>query len=115
MVWAIIIGTALILFSSLLSFSKLWLMTESRHSQMHLKSTAKWLCPMRFGFAAFWPLWTRFCWSLRRDFAENPKLTHTGLILRLDELRIDSELNPRISFVNALGEEVLTSTRGNSG
>ena len=52
---------------------------------------------------------------LRKDFAENPKLTHQELILRLDELKIDNELNPRISFVDASGEMLLSSARSSNG
>ncbi len=52
---------------------------------------------------------------LRRDFGDNPHLTHLALVLRLDELKIDNELNPRISFVDASGEVLLSSARSSSG
>ena len=52
---------------------------------------------------------------LRRDFAANPALTHQALVLRLDELKIDNELNPRISFVSASGEVLLSSARSSNG
>jgi PAS domain S-box-containing protein len=52
---------------------------------------------------------------LRRDFAENPRLTHRALILRLDELKIDNELNPRVSFVAASGDVLLSSARSSNG
>jgi hypothetical protein len=52
---------------------------------------------------------------LRKDFAKNPKLTQQELIDRMDELKIDSELNPHVSFVNAAGDMQLASARGSYG
>lgn len=52
---------------------------------------------------------------MRRDFSQNPRMTHQELMQRLDELKIDNELNPRISFVDAAGDVTLSSARsGNS-
>jgi PAS domain S-box-containing protein len=48
---------------------------------------------------------------LRKDFAENPRLSRQALLLRLDELKVDDELSPRISFVGAAGEVVLSTAR----
>jgi PAS domain S-box-containing protein len=51
---------------------------------------------------------------MRKDFAEDPLLTRQELILRLDELKIDNELNPRISFVDAAGQVLLSSARSSN-
>ena len=48
---------------------------------------------------------------MRRDLAENPKLTREAILLRLNDLKIDNELNPRISFVDASGEVQLSSAQ----
>jgi PAS domain S-box-containing protein len=52
---------------------------------------------------------------LRKDFAQNPKLTQQELLLRLDDLKIDNELNPRISIVDASGKVLLSSARTGDG
>jgi len=52
---------------------------------------------------------------LRRDIAENPKLTRQALLRRLDELQVEKELSPRMSFVDASGEVVLSSARSIRG
>lgn len=51
---------------------------------------------------------------MRKDFAANPKITRDALLMRLDDLKIDHELNPRISFVDASGEVLLSSAQSNS-
>ncbi len=51
---------------------------------------------------------------MRKDFAANPKLSRDALLLRLDDLKIDNELNPRISFVDASGEVLLSSAQSSS-
>ena len=50
---------------------------------------------------------------LRRDFADNPNLSDLAIMLRLDELQIDSELNPQVSFADARGDVLLSSAREN--
>ena len=52
---------------------------------------------------------------LRRDFAQNPKMTQQQLVRRLDELKIDAELDPRISFVSASGEVLQSTARSGKG
>jgi len=49
---------------------------------------------------------------LRRDFASKPQLTRQELLLRLDELKVDGELSPSISFVAASGDVRLSSAVG---
>ena len=51
---------------------------------------------------------------MRKDFAANPNLTRDALLLRLDDLKIDNELNPRISFVDASGEVLLSSAQSSN-
>ena len=51
---------------------------------------------------------------MRREFVENPKFTREALLLRLDELQIDTELNPRISFADPSGEVLLSSAQSSS-
>ena len=50
---------------------------------------------------------------LRRDFADNPKLSNLAFSLWLDELKIDNDLNPRISLTNANGDVLLSSASSN--
>jgi PAS domain S-box-containing protein len=52
---------------------------------------------------------------VRKDYAVNPKLTHQALALRLDELKIDNELNPRVFFADASGEVRLSSAVQSNG
>jgi PAS domain S-box-containing protein len=52
---------------------------------------------------------------LRKDFAQNPRLTHQELLGRLEELKIDNELNPRISFIDTSGEVLLSSALDSHG
>ncbi len=46
---------------------------------------------------------------LRRDFAVHPTMTPRELMARLDELKLDRELSPHMSFTDADGTVVLTS------
>jgi PAS domain S-box-containing protein len=52
---------------------------------------------------------------MRMDFESNPKMNYEDLIRRLDDLKIDNELNPRISFVDASGEVLVSSARSSNG
>ena len=52
---------------------------------------------------------------MRKDYAEKPSLTQQDLLRRLDELKVESELYPRISFVDADGEVHLSSARSVNG
>jgi PAS domain S-box-containing protein len=52
---------------------------------------------------------------MRRDFSRNAGLTYQELILRLEELKVDNELNPHLSFADASGEVLLSSARSNNG
>ena len=52
---------------------------------------------------------------LRRDFADNPRLTQQELLRRLDELQVNNELSPRVSFVDTSGDIVLSSARSVDG
>jgi PAS domain S-box-containing protein len=52
---------------------------------------------------------------LRKDFADKPTLTQKELLQRLEELKVDNELSPRVSFADAAGKVLLTSAmRGNA-
>ena len=46
---------------------------------------------------------------VRKDFALNPGLSLEGLVGRLDDLKVEGELNPRLSIANASGSVVLSS------
>jgi PAS domain S-box-containing protein len=48
---------------------------------------------------------------VRKDYAEKPGLTQQELQLRLDELKVDHELSPRVSMVDVSGDIVLSSAR----
>lgn len=52
---------------------------------------------------------------LRKDFADRPTLSHAELLRRLQALKVDDELEPRLSFVNAQGVVVLSSAPDASG
>ena len=51
---------------------------------------------------------------MRKDFVANPKLTREALLMRLDDLKLDNELNPRISFVDESGEVLLSSAQNST-
>ena len=48
---------------------------------------------------------------VRKDYAERPGLTRDELLRRLEELKVDNELSPRMSMVDASGDIVLSSAR----
>jgi PAS domain S-box-containing protein len=47
---------------------------------------------------------------LRKDFNAGARLTHQQLLERLDTLKVDTELSVRVTFVDAAGDIVLTSS-----
>ena len=47
--------------------------------------------------------------ALRREFANNPKMGRQQLQDVMDALKVDRELNPRISFIDASGDVILSS------
>ena len=51
---------------------------------------------------------------LRRDYAASPKRTRLDLLRQLDDLKIDNELSPRVSFIDASGEVLLSSAQSAS-
>jgi len=48
---------------------------------------------------------------VRKDFVEKPGLTQQELLRRLDEMKVDHELSPRVSMVDVSGYIVLSSAR----
>ncbi len=51
---------------------------------------------------------------MRIEFVANPKLTREALMLRLEELKIDNELDPYIYFADASGEVLLSSAQSST-
>lgn len=46
---------------------------------------------------------------LRQDFYDNPQRSRQALLQRMEQLQVDTELHPRVSFVNAAGDLVLST------
>ena len=51
---------------------------------------------------------------MRKEFVGNPELTREALMLRLEELKIDKEVDPYIYFADASGEVLLSSAQSSN-
>jgi PAS domain S-box-containing protein len=113
MVWAIVLGTALILLAVLFIVQQS--IGHERESAFAnaLDINSKIALSDEVRIRSLLASLDKVLLVLRKDYAENPKLTRQQLIQRMDELKVDTELNPHISYVDASGE-VLVASASNS-
>jgi PAS domain S-box-containing protein len=111
MIWAIVVGAVLILASLFilvqknvsLEYAETFASVEDVNSKIALSDEVR----IRSLLASL----DKVLLVVRSDYAEKPGLTQQQLLLRLDELKVDQELSPRISIVDVSGNIVLSSAR----
>jgi PAS domain S-box-containing protein len=116
MVWAIVLGTALILLAVLFVVQQS--ISHERESAFAnaLDINSKTALSDEVRIRSLLASLDKVLLVLRKDFAENPKLTRQQLVRRMAELKVDSELNPNISYVDASGEvQVASASHSKNG
>lgn len=111
MVWAIAIGSALILAAMFFIVQQTLIHERDAAFDNALDINTKIALSDEVRIRSLLASLDKLLLVLRKDFAANPKLKHEDLIRLLDDLKIDNELNPRISFIDAFGEVLLSSAR----
>jgi len=112
MVWAIALGSALILVAVVVIVQQSVAHERNLAFDSALDINSKIALSDEVRIRSLLASLDKVLLVLRRDFVSKPQLTRQELLRRLEELQVDGELNPRISFVAASGDVRLSSAFG---
>ena len=112
MIWAIIVGATVIL-AALFSLAQQIVSHERVDTFVSIQDiNSKMALSDEVRIRSLLASMDKVLLVVRQDYAEKPGMTQQQLLRRLDELKVESELSPRMAMVNATGEVVLSSARG---
>jgi PAS domain S-box-containing protein len=113
-VWAIAAGSFVTL-AALLGWTQQVLLQEREQAYAHVQDiNSKLALSDEVRIRSLLSSLDKVLLVLRRDFAGHPTMTPRELMARLDELKLDRELSPNMSFSNADGTVVLTTANGSN-
>jgi PAS domain S-box-containing protein len=115
MAWAIVFGAALILAAVFFIVQQTVIREKAAAFENILDVNTKIALSDEVRIRSLLASLDKLLLVLRKEFAANPKLKHEDLMRLLDDLKIDNELNPRVSFVDASGNVLLSSARSSTG
>ena len=109
-VWSIVLGTALVLVAVVLMLQQAALHERELAFDSAQDLSSKIVLSDEVRLRSHLATLDKVMLVLRRDFADNPKMTPRSLLDRLAELKLDGTFTPRVFFMDATGDLLLSST-----
>ena len=111
LVWGIVLATALVLLAVVFVVQQAELKVRELAFTNVQYINSKMVLSDEVRLRSYFATLDKVLLVLRKDFADNPKMTYPQLLDRLAELKLDGKLTPRVFLMDAAGDVLLMSAR----